>query len=109
MNKLLVITAVAMMIFGGGGACARRMNVPPDMLEPGPAVADPAMQNRQWEPSAALYANTSVVAGPTGFMYGSRENRQQWEYALSEAPVFLMNVVLLPYAVYQTPPRTKVE
>src|SRR5438067_13845013 len=73
-------------IFTSGG-CQRRMNAGPDAVI-GPPPADEAMLRREWQESHAIYANTSVVAGNTGFMDLPRWDLPAWTYPFVDNSVF---------------------
>jgi hypothetical protein len=47
------------------GGCQLERNTPgPEALSSTPIQTDPAMQKRQWDPSAAVYANDTVLTRP---------------------------------------------
>jgi hypothetical protein len=95
-------------IFTGVG-CQRHVNAPPpEAIVPSPST-DEAMLHRDWQQSSALYADTSVIAGNTGFMFMPKWGQPEWVYPLLDAPLFLANVVTLPVSLIMTPPWVAVE
>lgn len=85
------------------GGCQRINNVPPDALDDTPIQTDPAMARREWQESRATYPNTGIRTTPSLFTFQSQPNRPGYQYALTEFPVFLTNVVLIPYQVFAEP------
>ena len=84
------------------------MNAGPDPVVP-PPPPDEAMALRDWQQSSAIYANTSTVAGNTGFFWMPRWDQPEWVYPLVDTPIFLANVVALPVSFIMTPPWKPVE
>ena len=62
--RKLASSAVLLGLFMLGG-CQLENNTPgPEALSSTPVTTDPAMQKRQWDPSAALYVNDAVLTRP---------------------------------------------
>jgi hypothetical protein len=101
-----VIMGAAAMV--GGFGCQMHQNALPDPVI-APPPPDEAMALRDWQQSSAVYANTSTVAGNTGFMFMPKWDQPEWVYPLLDAPIFLLNVVTLPYSLIVTPPWKPVE
>jgi hypothetical protein len=85
------------------GGCQRVGDVKPDALDDTPVQVDAAMARREWEQSHATYAATGIHTTPTLFTFQSAPDRPNYQYALTELPVFLVNVVLIPVQVFVAP------
>ncbi|MGH7213364.1 MAG: hypothetical protein ACREIT_01085 [Tepidisphaeraceae bacterium] len=107
-----VARGIAVVVFGGlGGALpagCQIANQPtkPEPLVETPLVVDEATQRRDWDRSIAYYANTSVVAGPTLFIWEAPEDMPDWQRGAWEPLLFIGNTVALPVAAVLTPPWT---
>ena len=64
-----------------------------------PLTVDAAMQQRQWEPTTAYYENGDTRSWTTGFAYSPR-TVPPYAYAATDTGTFLLNVVTLPYTVF---------
>jgi hypothetical protein len=89
--------------------CAVRRNTPPELLDPTPIPVDAAMERRQWDESKALYANTTVIAGNTGFPFVEDQTRPDWQNGLIDPFTFFGNVVSMPVSLIIVPPWKPVE
>ncbi len=76
---------------------------PPSPLNTTPLVVDEAMQNRDWEPTAAAYQNDVVTANPTDWTLHPDPAKQPGS-GLVEPGTYLLNIGLLPYAIIKDPP-----
>jgi len=104
--------AAAVMVSAGAmfasPGCQLRRNPPEEAVMP-PPPTDPAMLHRDWQESHAIYANSSTVAGNTGFMFLPKWDEPAWLYPILDSPIFLLNVVTLPVSFIMTPPWEPVE
>jgi hypothetical protein len=82
---------------------------PSDRVNDTPIIVDEAMQARDWQPVAATYPNFSSTAGPTEVTLEARPDLKPWWHAALETPLFVTNIVLMPLAMWQTPPWDQVE
>jgi hypothetical protein len=78
------------------GGCANIHDNPPARLSERPLRVDEAMQQRDWTPTVALYANGSVVAPPTYYPYVARDDTNAWLRPFVESGLFLGQTVALP-------------
>src|SRR4051812_10321379 len=99
-NVPMISAVLGAMAIGG---CQTVSDVKPDALDDTPIQVDTAMARRQWDESHATYARTGIPATPTLFTFRSPSDRPNYQYALTELPVFLLNVVLMPYQVFAAP------
>src|SRR5689334_81651 len=102
------VTLGAVFMFAGTG-CQRHLAAPPPDAVVPPPPSDDAMVRRDWQESNAICANTSTVAGNTGFMFMPKWGQSEWVYPLLDTPLFLANVVTLPYSFFVTPAWKPVE
>jgi hypothetical protein len=81
----------------------KRFIPPPEPLNDAVVVGDPAMDVRQWSPSAAPYVNDAVVAGPT---YSPLKVTQLkcCGNALVEPLFFFGNTLYTPFGCFIVPP-----
>ena len=86
------------------GCQMRVAATPPETLQAEPLATDPAMLVRDWPVQNAVYHNTSIVAGPTGFLFEPKRDQAAWQYSFLDTGVFLVNVVAMPVAFVMTPP-----
>jgi hypothetical protein len=89
----------------GAGGCTRVSNIPPDALDDTPIPVDSAMARRDWEQSHAQYAATGIHTTPNLYTFQSQEYSWSRGYSpvFTETPVFLANVVLIPYQIFASP------
>lgn len=66
-----------------------------------PLVVDQAMQQRNWEPSYAYYANGDTPSWSVGFGYSPRSDLQPYQYYFADTGTYLLNLVTMPYTFYQ--------
>lgn len=87
------------------GGCQLARNEPPDVLDDTPIQVDPAMARRDWEASRATYAATGIQATPNLYTFQSHSYSWGRGYtpAFTETPLFLANVVLIPYQIFAAP------
>jgi hypothetical protein len=62
---------------------------------------DGAVQQREWEPSVAYYANGDVASPSTGFKYAPRSDQPDYTYAYADLGTFFANLVTMPYTLYK--------
>jgi hypothetical protein len=79
-------------------------NEPPSRLNDAPLIVDGAMQLRDWSRSTAFYANGDTIAGPTDFPFEIRRNAPWWDYAFGEAPLMVVQTLMLPGMLIIDPP-----
>ncbi|MBV8782381.1 MAG: hypothetical protein JO353_13375 [Phycisphaerae bacterium] len=79
-------------------------NTPPESLSAPTIDVDEAMQARDWNLDTAYYANGSTVAGPIGFRYQPAPNQPFWRANLVEPAIFGLNILIMPYEFFRTPP-----
>lgn len=84
--------------------CAIKQPPKLDEVSHAPLIVDDAMQHRQWPVSAARYANGQTVANPTGSLFVHRPNEPVWQGVLTDAPMFVANVLTIPIVYIFTPP-----
>ncbi len=66
-----------------------------------PLTIDPAMQQRQWEPQTATYANGDTVTWSTGFAYDADPEQEDWKYYFADTGTYFVNLVTSPYTAYK--------
>lgn len=99
-NVCVISAVLGAMAIGG---CQPIHNIPPDTLDDTPIPVDAAMERREWDESRASYANTGVWCSPTLFSFQSAPGHPDYQYALTEMPVFVVNVLLIPVQVFISP------
>jgi hypothetical protein len=103
-NAAVLVACVTATLLAGSSGCQRRKLVP-DAVAPPPQIAvDEAMRKRDWPAQSAFYADTSIIATPTGFLYEPEHDRAEWNYIFLDTGTFLGNTVLLPVAFIMNPP-----
>jgi hypothetical protein len=87
------------------GGCTTVQNIPPDALDDTPIPVDAAMARRDWEQSHAQYAATGIHTTPNLYTFQSQEYSWSRGYSpvFTEMPLFLANVVLIPYQIFAAP------
>jgi hypothetical protein len=73
-------------------------------VNPTPIVVDEAMQRRDWPLQTASYENGVTVAGPTGQYLQPDKSLPQYAQMPIEYPLFLGQVILLPFDLLWDPP-----
>lgn len=79
----------------------------PDPLNRTPLVVDEAMQRREWEPSAAYYANGDTIAGGTGYMFQTSPNIPDGWRRVVDPVMTTANILLLPVGLVVNSPTKK--
>ncbi len=79
---------------------------PVAMTSHAPLVVDEAMQRRQWPRTVAHFANGESPAGPTGFVLEHNPNAPKWVPAITDGPLFGVNIAAIPIGYLFTPPWT---
>ena len=69
-----------------------------------PVAGDLAMQKRDWDRSVCYYGNGDTVAGGTGYMYQVHETIPPKWRRVTDVPVAVTNIVLLPVGVFVNSP-----
>src|SRR4051794_23689414 len=108
-RKQFVISAAALMSVSSLVGC-QNISKPPaaDEYNNSPLVIDEAMQRREWEAVNAPYESGDFVAGPTGFWYAPKDDLGYTQRQLVESPMFVGQVILLPYTLSVQPPWSDV-
>ncbi len=83
------------------GGCVQSSTTSAGQINMEPLTIDPAMQNRQWEPATAYYANGDTVTWSTGFGYEPDPAQPNWQYYFSDTGTYFVNLVTMPYTFYQ--------
>ncbi len=83
--------------------CTVKQQQYPDAVDRGPLVVDEAMQQRQWPPSVAHWANGQTPAWPTAFLL-EPQNDPAWQAAATDTPLFVVNCLAMPVVSLFTPP-----
>ena len=86
-----------------GSGCQLARNIEPDVLDDTPIIVDPAMARRDWEPTSATYAATGIYATPNLYTFQSQPYGFGHSTALTELPLFMANVIIMPYQVFAEP------
>ncbi len=73
-----------------------------------PLIVDEAMQQRDWPRTTVRFQNGETPAGPTGFVLQHSPDAPKWTPALTDAPMSVANVGLVPFGYLFTPPWTRV-
>jgi hypothetical protein len=97
-NGVTVFSASAAAIFFAGvfGGCQAQQRVPgPEPMAAAFVAPDPAMQARQWNPSAANYQSDLVTAWPTYTPFMSKEEPGYYN-AGTETLLFCANLAYSP-------------
>ena len=81
---------------------------PPAALSRQPLVVDEAMQQRQWPAVAVNYQNGQTPAWPTGFVLGHSPDAPRWAPIVTDTPLFLANILVMPVGYAFTPAWTQV-
>ena len=89
------------------GGCLKPQE-PPGPVSHAPLMIDEAMQRRRWQTVAVHYQNGETPAWPTGFVLGHRPDAPRWTPVVTDAPLFLANIVAMPIGYAFTPGWTRV-
>src|SRR5689334_13883954 len=100
--------ALGLTVLVAGIGCQSALPGPSERLSTKPLVVDEAMQRRDWEPTTAHYQSGATVAGPTGFWWEADQSRPEWQQGLVETPLFVAQVLMLPFTLAVQPPWTQV-
>lgn len=97
------------LIVAGIAGCQVKQPGQPVALNDKPLIVDDAMQHRDWDATAAVYANGKVPAGADRFKFEASDSTvEDWGWA-SETPLFVANSIVLPFTFITTPPLTRME
>lgn len=81
--------------------CAHPTNGTTASVSESAVLDDPAMQRRDWPPTAAVYANGQVIADPTLFIYEPKRGMEkQWVYYFADTGAFLASVFTMPIGLF---------
>jgi hypothetical protein len=83
--------------------------MPPDRVNPVPIETDDAMTARNWPVTAAVYPNFSVTAGSTQTLFIAKPQKNSYFAGAMESPIFVLDVLLIPVAMFQAAPTAQVE
>ncbi len=61
-----------------------------------PLIVDEAMQQRNWSRSVVRFQNGETPATPTGFVLEHNKDAPKWTPLLTDGPLFLANVFVMP-------------
>src|SRR2546423_14313612 len=106
LRRVALIALTAGAALSGAVGCAHKTPPKPDVMVDPLIVEDPAMQQRKWDSSVALYPNGATLAGPTEFTFEPKRGQAWWAYTYADSLTFLLNTALLPYNLVMTPPWT---
>jgi hypothetical protein len=81
---------------------------PPAAVDKTPIKIDDAMAARQWPVTEARYSNDHVIAGSTLFMLSTKTVDSPIN-AFGDTGIFLANIVLMPYEVFDAPAWKDIE
>lgn len=102
-KRNIVLSAVLGATLIGTG-CSRIRNIEPDALDPEPIPVDAAMARRDWPESRAMYNTTGIRSTPSLYTWQSDSlYGQDYTSALTELPLFLANVIVMPYQIFAEP------
>jgi hypothetical protein len=73
-----------------------------------PLIVDEAMQQRNWPRSVVRFQNGETPAVATGFVLQHPKDAPKWAPVLTDGPLFLANVFVMPIGYVFTPPWTRV-
>jgi hypothetical protein len=73
-----------------------------------PLIVDEAMQQRQWNRTVVRFQNGETPAGPTEFALSHPDNTPTLVPILTDSPMFLLNVGLMPLDAAVNPPWARV-
>src|SRR5580700_3048177 len=77
-------------------------------VDKSPLIVDEAMQQRNWPRTTVRFQNGETPAGPTGFVLKHSPDAPKWTPALTDAPMCVANICLVPFGYLFTPPWTRV-
>ncbi|MEO6436886.1 MAG: hypothetical protein ABIP55_14155 [Tepidisphaeraceae bacterium] len=107
---VLSTAVVGAAVVGGGALAGCQAKVPGPARSPvidTPVVIDDAMQQREWDRSTAYYAHGAAITGGTGYVWQTHETVPGDYRRLSDAPVAVLNFVLLPVGLFTNSPFGK--
>jgi hypothetical protein len=77
-------------------------------VDKSPLVIDDAMLQRNWPRTTVRFQNGETPAAPTGFILHHNPDAPAWTQAVTDFPLFLVNVTCMPVGYVFTPPWTRV-
>jgi hypothetical protein len=77
-------------------------------VDKSPLIIDDAMVLRDWKRSTVRFQNGETPAVPTGFILRHNPNAPKWVPAITDGPMFVANIFLMPVGYIFTPPWTRV-
>ncbi len=103
-RNLLITSALAMSV-----GCQFKEPNRSAALNDSPLIVDGAMKARDWEPTKAVYPNSSVPANTDRFILQASDNTvEDWGWA-SEPGLFVANSFFWPVTYIESPPGKWVE
>ena len=100
--------AAALLLVAGSTTGCLKETAPVAPVSHAPLVIDEAMQRRQWKPVAVHYQNGETPAWPTGFILQHSPDAPKWAPLVTDGPLFLANVLVMPIGYAVTPGWTRV-
>ena len=73
-----------------------------------PLIVDEAMQQRTWSRAVVRFQNGETPGTPTGFVLKHNPDAPKWTPLLTDGPLFLANVFVMPIGYAVTPPWKRV-
>jgi hypothetical protein len=104
-SKARIFSLAAILILSAG--CMKETK-PVAEVNRAPLIVDEAMQQRNWPRSVVRFQNGETPAKPTGFVLEHAKNAPKWTPILTDGPLFLANVFVMPIGYVFTPPLTRV-
>jgi len=95
----------SILIFAPG--CAKETK-PVATVNRAPLIVDEAMQQRNWSRSVVRFQNGETPAVPTGFKLQHNPNAPKWTPVLTDGPLFMANLIVMPIGYAFTPPWKRV-
>jgi hypothetical protein len=89
------------------GGCLKQTE-PVAVVNRAPLIVDDAMQQRHWTRSVARFQNGETPSAPTGFILAHAPNTPKWTPLITDGPLFLANVFVMPVGYVFTPSWTRV-
>jgi hypothetical protein len=91
------------------GGCQLASPQQPDRTNPVAVIGDDAMRARDWDQTNAVYPNFSTNVGPSEVLLVPDDRLPSPIRGAVETPLFLADIVVMPYAMVINPPWTQVE
>jgi hypothetical protein len=102
-GKLVGSVAIVLAMSG----CVKETK-PVALVNRSPLIVDDAMQQRKWSRSVVRFQNGETPSAPTGFVLAHAGNAPKWTPVITDGPLFLANVMVMPVGYVFTPPWERV-